>query len=130
MKRRYLWLLVIFVVAGALLACEREAFRPPAEVVKNAYMTANAGNYPELEDLLSYKLLNAIKGEVGVYAGGMPGYWGRRTKNGTITEVEILDEAIEREEATVRFRLHFEDGSTEEMQEKLVKQKTGWKLTI
>lgn len=73
--------------------------KSPGEVVKAAYMAANAGQYSEAEKYLSSEVLNAMKGGLGVLAGGMKGMWDKTTRDGTIDSIEILSEEVRGEGA-------------------------------
>lgn len=104
--------------------------KSPSDTVVAAYMAANEGKYSEAETYLSSEALNALKGELGALAGGRKRIWDRKTRNGTIQRIEVLREEVRGEGATVYFLIHFEDGSTEEDEESLIKEKGVWKITI
>jgi len=104
--------------------------KSPGDVVKAAYMAANAGQYSEAEKYLSSEVLNAMKGGLGALAGGMKGMWDKTTRDGTIDRIEILKEDVRGEGAKVLFRIHFKDGKTKDDDEPLIKENGQWKITI
>ncbi len=110
--------------------CGKISQKSPAETVKAFYMTANEGEYSEAEKYLSSEALKAMKGELGLLAGGLKGTLDKATRNGTIARIEILDEKIRGEGATVDFIIHFKDGKTKKESEPLIKEEEGWKITI
>lgn len=120
-------LIMVVIIIGA---CQQIGQKSPSEVVESAYMTANEGKYSEVEKYLSSQALEVIKGEMGALVGGMKGAWDKTTRNGTIEKIEIIDEKIRGEGATVRFKLYFKDGRIKEDDEPLIMENGAWKLTI
>ena len=122
-----------FVLIGTLLltlqGCKLIG-ESPSEVVEAAYMAANRGEYSEAEHHLSSEALNAMKGTLGILAGGMKEVWDRETKNGSIDRIEIVGEQIRGEGAAVYCRFHYKDGSTKDSSESLIKENGVWKITI
>lgn len=110
--------------------CDSIGQKSPSEVVKAAYMAANEGKYSEAEKYLSSEVITAMKGGLGALAGGMKGAWDKTTRNGTIEKIEIIDEGVRGESATVKFRIHFKDGKTKDDDEPLIKENGQWKITI
>ncbi len=129
MKTLNALLLVLTMLALPLVGCGKIGGLSPADVVKAAYMDANAGRYSDAEKHLSSEVIAAMKGGLGALAGGMKGVWDKSTRNGTIERVEILGEEIRGEGATVRFRLHFKDGETKDYDEPLIKENGKWKIS-
>jgi hypothetical protein len=101
----------------------------PSDIVQRAYAEANAGNYTTAMEYCSSEVHEFIK-EMGAFAGGVKGLWDKATRNGTIDWVEILSEEIRGEGAAVHFRLHFKDGTVEDSNEDLLKEKGKWKISL
>jgi hypothetical protein len=105
--------------------------KSPGEVVKAAYMAANAGQYSDAEKYLSFEALNVIKGDLGGTRRRDEGcMWDQTTRDGTIDRIEILKEDVRGEGAKVLFRIHFKDGKKEDDDEPLIKENGHWKITI
>ncbi len=118
------------VVACLLTACSALAGPGPGEVVKIAYMAANAGKYSDLEKHLSSEALSAMKGPLGAMAGGVKGIWDKETRNGTIDKIEILGETIRGEGGRVHIRVTFKDGKNKEDHVPVIREKGEWRMTI
>lgn len=54
--------------------------------------------------------------------------WDGVTRKGSIANVEILKEEVRGEGATVRFKLHYKDGKSVEIEEDLIKEGESWKI--
>ncbi len=129
MRKSNLLMLVALVLVGALCSgCRSIISKSPSEVVKAAYMAANEGKYSEVEKYESVQLVTAMKGELGLLAGGEKGLWDKQTRNGTIARLEIIKEEIRGEGAKVNIRIYFKDGQTMEDDESLIRENGGWKL--
>jgi len=120
----------ILAIAASLAACSSARQRTPSEVVTETYMAANAGLYSETEEHFSAEVLQVLKDEWGALMVGLKAAWDIATNYGTIERIEITEETIRGEGAIVRFRLHFEDGSTRDDYEALILERRVWKLTI
>jgi hypothetical protein len=117
---------VTFLFTG----CEKSVQKSPSEVVKEAYMLANEGEYSETEKYFTSELLEHMKSDEWIERGGLKGAWDRFTKDRTIERIEIQDESISGDSAIVKFRLYFKDGSTKDEDEPLKKEMDAWKITI
>jgi hypothetical protein len=116
--------------ASVLSACAALAAAGPGDVVKTAYMAANAGQYSELEKYLSSEALNAMTGPLGAKAGGVKGIWDKETRNGAIDKVEVLGEDIRGEGGRVHIRVTFKDGKSKEDRVPMIQEKGEWRMTI
>ena len=129
MKQK-MYILILVIVTGILLTSNCGLLKKsPSETVKAAYMAANKGDYSEAERYLSSEAINTMKG-IGALGGGTKGIWDRNTRNGTIEKIEILNEDIRGEGATVLIKIHFKDGSTTDSTEPLIQENGSWKLTV
>lgn len=120
------------LAAGVLLLanCSSVPPRSPSVVVRAAYTAANAGRYTEASGCfiaLVRNTVNAMPGGAPVFTAAL---WDKTTRNGTIQRIEILKEEVRGEVAKVSFRLHFQDGSTEDHTAHLVKENGVWKIVI
>ena len=124
--------LVILALLLATGACEKSdpETKRPSDVIVAAYMAANDGKYSAVEPHLSSEFRNAMKSSLGTLAGGTKGVWDRETRDGTVQRIEILEENVRGEGATVSFRIHYEDGETETEAEPLIMEDGIWKITI
>lgn len=111
-------------------ACDSIVDKSPAETVAAAYMAANEGRYSEAKEYLSSAVIKVAEGDLGALAGGLRGMWDEITRNGTIREIEVLSEEVRGEGATVRFKIHYEDGRTKNEDEPLVQEDGQWKLDV
>ncbi len=93
-------------------------------------MAANEGQYSETTEYLSSAVIEVAEGDWGALVGGSRGMWDEITRNGTIREIEVLSEEIRGEGATVRFKIHYKDGSTKNEDEPLVQEDGQWKLDV
>lgn len=124
-------LIVILVLAAALFSAWGLVKKSPSQVVAAFYKTANDGKYSEIEQYLSVDAHNLFRGTLGTLAGGMKGICDKTTKNGTITNIEILSEVVRGEGATVIARIHFKDGTVNANDKtELIKEKGEWKIAV
>lgn len=124
----------VLVMATLLTGCGWVASpfqKSPGDVVKAFYLAANDGRYSEAEQMLSEDAQRAIKGDLGQLAGGFKSVCDKNTKDGTIVKVDIQNEEVRGEGATVVAKISFRDGSTKDGDKNsLLKEKGSWKLTI
>jgi len=114
--------LIFFLAFFLLLTGCSNAKKTPSEVVKAAYMAANAGKYGEASEYLCRDTLAVVRvlGEKDV--------WDTATRSRTITKIEILEERVEEQRARVYFRIYFKDGSYKNDDEILVLEGKTWKI--
>jgi len=125
--KKYVLFLFMVVSISLLFACSSN--NKPSDVVKKAYTYANEGKYSEVEKCFSEDSLNYIK-NYAILTGGIKGICDANTNNRTIENIEILDESIEGEGATVKVKFTYEDNSEREYDAELIKEKGDWKLII
>lgn len=119
--------LVMLATSWAASSCRIVAQRSPSETLQAAYLAANQGRYSEAEQYLSADVSAAIEKQ-WENRGGMKAAWDSETRNGAIEKIEILQEDIRGDQATLYFRLHFKDGSTRDDHGPLMKQGSVWKI--
>lgn len=100
-----------------------------SEVVIAAYMVANQEKYAEAEKYLSSEAKTAIQ-EATELAGGIKDVWDTKTRNATIDGIEITQQDVQGEKATIAILIHFKDGSISNQHESLVKEGGQWKMTL
>ena len=101
----------------------------PAEVVTAAYMNTNKDKYLEFEKYFSVEALTAIK-ETTELASGIKDVWDKKTRNGTIDGIEIIQEDVQGEKAIIAIRIYFKDGYISDEHECLIKEGGQWKMTL
>jgi len=103
----------------------------PGDVVKDFYMAANAGKYSEAEGMLAKDFKDAVIGPLGQMSGGWKSICDKKTKNGSITSMEPVEEEIRGEGATVVVTIHFKDGTEKENDKTgLIRQDGKWRITL
>ncbi len=127
-RRTSYWLSAVMAVILTLAGCATKDPNSPGEVVKAAYLAANEGQYAEVEKHLSSKTRSKLK--LLVFLGGsLEEALNKETKKGTIKKIKIKKVEIQGEEAIVRFKLHFQDGTTKDGEKKLIKEDGEWKIS-
>jgi len=102
--------------------------KSPSEVLIAAYMTGNDGNYSETMQYFHMMSYDRIINSGGIHY--LTKIWDEVTRNGKIARIEILDEKIRGEGATVYFKLYFKDGKKQVDEEKFLKDHDGWKISL
>jgi len=120
--------LLVFTVLTS--GCGASGGSSPSTTVKAFYETANSGKYDEAKKFLSSEFLNALNGPIGAIGGGTRGILGQATRNGSIEQVEVMNEEIKGEGAVVHVKLHLKGGKIETDDTPLIKEKGVWKVTI
>ena len=98
----------------------------PGSVVTDFYYAANDGRYTDAEKLFSTQALAAI----AAGQGGFKAYCDVRTKAATMATVEIVQEDIRGEGATVTARVAFKDGSSTDSVTELVREGNEWRIAV
>jgi hypothetical protein len=101
----------------------------PSDVVVAAYMNTSKNKYSEFKKYLSAEALTAIK-ETTELASGIKDVWDKKTRNGIIDGIEIIQEDVQGEKATIALRLYFNDGYISDEHECLIKEDGQWKMTL
>lgn len=102
--------------------------KSPSAVLIAAYMTGNDGNYSETFQYFHMMSYDRITASGGLYY--LKKIWDEVTRNGKIAKIEILDEKIRGEGATVYFKIYFKDGKKLIDEEKFLKDHDGWKISL
>lgn len=124
------WLLTLAIGASSLvLPRALIAGQSPSDVVKAAFTAANEGRYSDTEQYLATDYLADSRTDLGRSFGGLSNPWNYMTRNRSIAKIEILKEEIDKEKATVFYRLGFKDESVQEKAQDLVNESGAWKLT-
>jgi len=101
----------------------------PSEIVTAAYMAANQEKYAEAEKYLSLEAKTAVQ-EATELAGGIKDVWDTKTRNATIEGIEITQQDVRGEKATIAILIHFNDGSISNQHESLIIERGQWKMTL
>jgi hypothetical protein len=124
-------LFAVGLITSLLAGCESRS--SPSDALRAAYLAANAGDYAKAQSYMTSALHPAAPEDT-------KGAWQRITRNGTLKSVDIVKEELPKEErpgtskeqrqeiATVRFRMTFTNGATEEDVAYLVQEKGAWKI--
>lgn len=124
MLRKMLVLLgLFFLVINCSLA------ESPSKVVTNFYKLAADGKLNDAYELISKEGKELLK-NLGGGAAAI-GQLTQEIKNEKgIKKIEILNEEIQGDLASVKFRIAFGDGSSKEDTEKLIKENGKWRLVV
>jgi hypothetical protein len=123
MKRGACLFLAISFLTLVITGCSH-ASNSPANTVKSAYEAANRGDYSEASKYLSEEIKRSAEELGGSEA--LKTVWDKVTRNKTVKEIEIKDEIITGDEATVNFKLVFTDNSSDTDKENLRKIDGAW----
>lgn len=116
---------LVLAVSLALIGCGGPK---PGATVKAWTSAMNSGEYSKVEQFLSKSVVAQSKDAGGADAIKMMA--DALTKNGQLTKVDITEEKIEGDTASVKFTVHFKDGSSEPGDVKLVKEDGSWKVNF
>jgi hypothetical protein len=100
----------------------------PSEVLCATYDLANNHRYEEAEKNLTKQAIAQLHGIMAQLAGGSRKIWDGWTKNGTISRIEILNQKVDGAKATVRYRLHYKDGTSKEDEDDFALVAGQWKF--
>ncbi len=99
----------------------------PFEVLRRAVMAANSGDF---DGAKSWVIPDSAMGTNPMGVDLLPRKWPPYTHNGQVANVEFISDGYHGQEATVKYRLHFNDGSTFQEEASLAKHEGRWKLTF
>ncbi|MEM8600729.1 MAG: hypothetical protein AAGF99_12480 [Bacteroidota bacterium] len=121
-RRPSVWLVaVLFVVTAGLTACKSNS---PSEIVRQG-TEAVAQN-----DVEAFAALLAQSVPASLLASGLERSYQIYQSRGGVASVEILSEDIDGDQAQVRDRITFEDGTTSETTSRLVRVGGAWRLAM
>lgn len=120
--------IVVMLLAGVCTWTPSFAQTTPAEIVKAFYKACNDGEYSKAEKLVTKDSLERLAG-VGI-AGSLSAYCDDLTEKGTLKKLDVLSEKLRGEGAVVRFKFAYENGSTDEGREALIKRGGVWKIEL
>ncbi|MBD3183667.1 DUF4878 domain-containing protein [Candidatus Poribacteria bacterium] len=133
MKIPKLHLVVCLICIVVLLfsSCARRP-RKPADVTRTLYTAIYAdGNVKLAREYSSQKVLSLAIKDYGSVENWIKAIHKSKVDNDfNLTEVEILEEDIEDNQAKLRIRLHDKGGKTEYEDVDLVKENGRWKVTV
>lgn len=101
----------------------------PSDVVKAFYSACNDGLYSKAEKLATKESLDYLKATFAM-AGALKGYCDDVTEEGTLQRLDVTEERVRGEGATVAFVFRFKGGKTEQGNESLVKTADGWRIQV
>jgi hypothetical protein len=110
-----LGLLLMLVLLFLLLSWDSYP-KTPAAVLERLWETANAEQVNDLEQYLSVTTLDWMSQSLQTTSGAdsMKGFlqesWAQKTHQHTVARLEILSEERRPESATIRYRVHYQDG--------------------
>ena len=125
MRREFFFGLI--VLGLCLAGCSGAS--SPSGVVKEFYKYAAAGRVNDAFELLSKEGQELLKQNAGGTAA-LAELTKEINDKGGIKAIEILNEEIIGDTATVKFVIRFGNGSTEQEDEKPIKEGGKWKLSV
>ena len=117
------------LVSVTLLANTPPAQSTPSDVVRAFYTACNDGLYSKAEKLATKESLDYLKSTFAL-AGGLKGYCDDITEEGTLERLDVTEERVRGEGATVAFVFRFKGGKSEPGNESLVKTAEGWRIQV
>lgn len=123
-----------------LASCSSAARQSPGEALATALLSASEGDLETTELYFSDDMEQVMEQGIGAFLGGTAGFAEYYTRDGELENVEVLDEEIEDQRATVTVRMeyesapargdHFGYGSrkVEETEWDMVREEDGWKI--
>jgi hypothetical protein len=118
--------IIVVLIGAAIVLSGCGLFGGPARTTKNFYFAVEAGKLDEAIKLVSNKAKSGMGDEK------MRAMLGEATRNikqrGGISSIEITSEEITGEIADVIGTIKYKDGTTEKINQKLVKEDGDWKL--
>lgn len=115
----------LVVIAVCVLLLPSLGKNSPSKTMKLYVKAVIEGNVSEFESYLSSKSLRLLKKEFGNIKDAMESL--KREIKG-LKKIKVLKEDIHNEKSTVRFKLFFKDGKTEEDKIRLIKENEIWKI--
>jgi hypothetical protein len=125
---KFLPLLVLFALCGCNGGSPFHA--SPTSVAKTFYSSCNAGEYSKAEATLTPDAKKFLQEGLGVMAGGIKGVCDKISRNGTLTSVDVTDETIRGEGATVTDKIHYKDGTSIDDHGNFMKIDGSWLITL
>jgi hypothetical protein len=117
---------VVLLIGAALVLSACGLFSSPSRTTKNFFLAVEAGNLEEAIKLVSNKSKSGMGEEK------MRAMLGEATRNikqhGGIDSIEITKEEVTGEIADVVGTIKYKDGTSENINQKLVKENGDWKL--
>ncbi len=128
-RRSTIRLTLISLAAALLLGCtpggEPLESSGPVASVKSFYRHLNEGNYDEAKALYTAEARQAVE-DPELFRS-----WAEQaTRQGTISEIQIISESDQEGSASVEFEIVFADGSVEQHTVELSDQDGDWKLGL
>jgi Domain of unknown function (DUF4878) len=113
-----------------LCSCNAHPFEDgPAKAVKEFYFNCNAGEYTKADAVLSSDAKAYLQGDLGINSGGLRSVCEHTTRNFTVTAVDLKSQKIEDDTADVIVTVHYNDGSSSNESNSLVKENGAWLIT-
>jgi hypothetical protein len=99
----------------------------PSQAVKRFYQHLNDGAYTEAKGLYNAEVLGVLN-DPSASDDDFRAWARQETKSGIISEVKIINSAVEETTADVDFELVYEDGTLEQRRVSLTQEDGAWKL--
>ena len=101
----------------------------PVEIIKRCIAAANDQKYDEAESYIDPGDIDFLNNNASI-PGGLRGFFGIWTKNGTVQTCDVSKEQIRGTVAVAFAHIKYNDGSTENQWNALVRRGGGWKLAF
>lgn len=120
MKKTILFLVMLLLLG----ACGNEEFSP-SDVTSNLFDYASENEFSKMEKYISSNLLTVFENN----GYDMNSYANNITEEGRIESIEILNETIKGEGASVDYKALYSDGTEEKQTVDLIKENNVWKIS-
>lgn len=125
LKTRPFRLIGAAILLALLSACGSQS---PSSVVKDAILALEKGEITEAKSYMDYSVKNAQN--EGRVSAAMSAKTVKIKRHGGISNVEITKEDVTGEVADISYVIHFKDGSNIIDSDRLIKTRSGWKISL
>ena len=125
-------IIVASILSITVTSCSQRGLdykQTPSEVVIAAYMNTAEDKYLKFKKYLSADALNDIKNTMELDKG-IRYVLNKKTRDGTITGIDIVQEEIQEYKAVIAIRVYFKDGYIADVHECLNMEGGQWKMTL
>ena len=129
MRRKATLILPSFCLVLPLFVTGCGRFKKPSTVVHSLYMDCENGEYPKARNLFIKDIRETFDGAVTSNGPGIKGACDRLTQSGTLSNLQIVDEAISGDNAVVISDLYFQNDGMKRARTHLIREEGAWKVS-